>query len=30
MPRVLERIFAEAGRDLSDHLNLIRLDPQWR
>ncbi len=30
MPRVLERIFAEAGRDLSDYLDLVRLDPQWR
>jgi diapolycopene oxygenase len=30
MPRILERIFAEAGRDLRDHLDLVRLDPQWR
>ena len=30
VPRVLERIFAEAGRDLSDYLDLVRLDPQWR
>ena len=30
MPRVLERIFAEAGRDLSDYMTLVRLDPQWR
>ncbi|WP_246849489.1 phytoene desaturase family protein [Rubellimicrobium arenae] len=30
MPRVLERIFSEAGRDMSDYLQLIRLDPQWR
>jgi len=30
VPRVLERIFAEAGRDLHDELELIRLDPQWR
>ena len=30
MPRVLERIFAEAGRSLADHLDLVRLDPQWR
>jgi phytoene dehydrogenase-like protein len=30
MPRVLERIFAEAGRNLSDYLDLRRLDPQWR
>jgi phytoene desaturase len=30
VPRVLERIFAEAGRRLADHLELVRLDPQWR
>jgi phytoene desaturase len=30
VPRVLERIFAEAGRNLSDYLDLVRLDPQWR
>jgi len=30
VPRVLERIFAEAGRNLADHLDLVRLDPQWR
>ena len=30
MPSVLERIFAESGRDLSDYLDLVRLDPQWR
>jgi diapolycopene oxygenase len=30
VPRVLERIFAEAGRNLSDHVDLVRLDPQWR
>jgi phytoene desaturase len=30
VPRVLERIFAEAGRDLHDYLDLVRLDPQWR
>jgi phytoene dehydrogenase-like protein len=30
MPRVLERIFAEAGRKLSDYMELVRLDPQWR
>ncbi len=30
MPSVLERIFAEAGRNLKDELDLIRLDPQWR
>ncbi|WP_375262688.1 phytoene desaturase family protein [Palleronia sp.] len=30
MPRVLERIFAEAGKDLHAELDLRRLDPQWR
>jgi phytoene dehydrogenase-like protein len=30
VPRVLERIFAEAGKDLTDYLDLRRLDPQWR
>ena len=30
VPRVLERIFAEAGRKMSDALDLRRLDPQWR
>jgi diapolycopene oxygenase len=30
MPSVLRRIFAEAGRDLEDELELIPLDPQWR
>ncbi len=30
LPRVLERIFAEAGRRLEDYLDLRRLDPQWR
>ncbi|MXQ11286.1 phytoene desaturase family protein [Microvirga makkahensis] len=30
VPRVLERIFAEAGRNLADYLDLVRLDPQWR
>ncbi|MGR3464421.1 MULTISPECIES: phytoene desaturase family protein [Rhodobacterales] len=30
MPRVLERIFSEAGRDLHSELDLRRLDPQWR
>ncbi len=30
MPSVLGRIFAEAGRDLKDELELIPLDPQWR
>ena len=30
VPRVLERIFAEAGKRLADHVELVRLDPQWR
>lgn len=30
LPRVLERIFAEAGQKLSDVMELVRLDPQWR
>ena len=30
VPRVLERIFEEANESVHDHLDLIRLDPQWR
>lgn len=30
MPKMLRRIFDEAGRNMDDMLNLIRLDPQWR
>ncbi len=30
LPSVLKRIFAEAGRNLDDYLDLVRLDPQWR
>src|SRR3954468_15739169 len=30
VPRVLRRIYAEAGRDQAAELPLIRLDPQWR
>ena len=30
VPKVLERIFQEAGRDIHDYLDLRRLDPQWR
>ncbi|MEM9877853.1 MAG: phytoene desaturase family protein [Pseudomonadota bacterium] len=30
MPRVLERIFGEAGEDIASFLDLRRLDPQWR
>jgi phytoene desaturase len=30
LPRILRRIFAEAGEPLERRLDLIRLDPQWR
>lgn len=30
VPEVLRRIFAEAGVELEDELDLRRLDPQWR
>lgn len=30
LPSVLRRVFAEAGRDLDDYLDLVPLDPQWR
>jgi phytoene desaturase len=30
VPTVLARIFSEAGRTISDQLDLVRLDPQWR
>jgi phytoene desaturase len=30
LPSVLERIFAEAGRDMKQELDLLPLDPQWR
>ena len=30
VPAVLERVFTEAGRRMSDYLDLVRLDPQWR
>ena len=30
LPDVLRRIFAEAGRSLTDYVALTRLDPQWR
>ena len=29
-PSVLRKIFAEAGKDLDEYVNLVRLDPQWR
>lgn len=30
LPRVLDRIFREANRKLTDYLDLVPLDPQWR
>lgn len=30
VPRVLERVFSEAGVDMHERLDLRRLDPQWR
>jgi len=30
IPAVLKRIYAEAGRDMEQHLDLVPLDPQWR
>ena len=30
LPSVLRRIFTEAGRELGDAVDLVRLDPQWR
>lgn len=30
VPSVLKRIFSEAGKQLSDYLDLVALDPQWR
>lgn len=30
VPSTLRRIFSEAGHDVEDWLNMIRLDPQWR
>jgi phytoene desaturase len=30
LPSVLSRIFAEAGRDVHEALDLVPLDPQWR
>ncbi len=29
-PSVLRRIFCEAGRDLDDYVQMVKLDPQWR
>ena len=30
LPSVLKRIYAEAGRKVEDHMDLVELDPQWR
>lgn len=30
LPSVLRRIFEEAGRNLEDYLELVKLEPQWR
>ena len=30
VPRVLRRVFEEAGRRMEDYLDLVPLDPQWR
>lgn len=30
LPSVLRRVFAEAGRDVDDYIELVPLDPQWR
>lgn len=30
VPSALKQIFAEAGRDVNEALDLVRLDPQWR
>jgi len=30
VPSVLRRVYSEAGLEMSDYLDLIRLDPQWR
>jgi len=30
LPSVLRRVIAEAGKELEDYLDLVRLDPQWR
>ncbi|TWU48852.1 Diapolycopene oxygenase [Rubripirellula tenax] len=30
LPSVLKRVFAEAGKDLADYMDMVALDPQWR
>ncbi len=29
-PSVLRKVFAEAGKNLDDYVDMVRLDPQWR
>ena len=29
-PSVLRKIFAEAGKNVEDYVDMVRLDPQWR
>lgn len=29
-PSMLRKVFAEAGRDLDNYMEMVRLDPQWR
>lgn len=30
MPWVLEQLFESTGRQLSDYMKLVRIEPQWR
>lgn len=30
LPSVIRRVFEEAGRRMTDYLDMVRLDPQWR
>lgn len=30
LPSVLKKVFAEAGKDLADYMDMVALDPQWR
>ena len=30
MPWVLEKVFAHANRDLSDYVDIVRVEPGWR
>ncbi|HEY1215203.1 MAG TPA: phytoene desaturase family protein [Bryobacteraceae bacterium] len=29
-PSILAKVFSEAGRDIADYLDLVKLEPQWR